>query len=142
MRKSLKNKLKSAIDNLDKAWCAGVCKTGTTGQEWFSGETVTPCARVGVASQWARFKEGDKGDDGRLKPGLLRGVVQRLIRIQGDVFVCCVQERRQGQVSGGQAGHGVHPFLCSTGRVGHRPEVTVAQENVGLPSLKFWHPGE
>lgn len=78
----------------------GFVRQETTGQEWFSGETVTLCARVGVASQWARFKEGDKGDDGRLKPGLLRCVVHRLIRIQGDVFVCCVWERRQGQVSG------------------------------------------
>lgn len=80
----------------------GFVRQETTGQEWFSGETVTLCARVGVASQWARFKEGDKGDDGRLKPGLLRCVVHRLIRIQGDVLcvVCGKGDRARFLGSG------------------------------------------
>lgn len=142
MRKNLKNKLKSAIDKLAKAWCAGVCKTGSY---WAGmvfrrdGDTVCTCRGGESVGQ---IQGGRQGRWRETEPGLLRCVLHRLIRIQGDVFVCCVWERRQGQVSGGQGGHGAHPFLCSTGRVGHRPEVTVAQENVGLPSLKFWRPGE
>lgn len=51
-------------------------------------------------------------------------------------------ERREGQVPGVQTGHAAHPSLYSTGRMGHLPEVPVAQENVRLLFLKFWHPEE
>ena len=92
------------------------------------------------------------GDDRRLKRGTGNGeawppqvVVQKLTRIQGGIYVCWVWGAWKGERArflGDQTGHVAHPFLYSTGRMGHLPEVPVAQENVRILSLKFWHPEE
>lgn len=92
------------------------------------------------------------GADGRLKRGRGDGeawppqvVVQKIIRIQGDINVCWVWGAWKGERArfpGDQTGHVAHPFLYSTSRMGDLPEVPVAQENVRLLSLKFRHPEE